>query len=74
MIFGYDFMVDVDLNVWLLEINSSPSQDQGTKVTEEAVRKLQTDIVDVILEDNHRKVVENGEDTIGTFKNIYFER
>ena len=25
--FGYDFMVDSDLKVWLIEVNSSPSMD-----------------------------------------------
>jgi tubulin monoglycylase TTLL3/8 len=25
--FGYDFMVDEALNVWLIEVNSSPSMD-----------------------------------------------
>lgn len=27
---GYDFMVDEDLKVWLIEINSSPSMDSST--------------------------------------------
>ena len=26
-LFGYDFMVDEDLRVWLIEVNSSPSMD-----------------------------------------------
>ena len=25
--YGYDFMVDQDLNVWLIEVNSSPSME-----------------------------------------------
>ena len=28
--FGYDFMVDTDLNVWLIEVNSSPSMEHST--------------------------------------------
>lgn len=28
--FGYDFMVDTNYKVWLLEINSSPSMDYST--------------------------------------------
>lgn len=27
---GYDFMIDEDLKVWLIEINSSPSMDYST--------------------------------------------
>jgi tubulin monoglycylase TTLL3/8 len=32
-IFGYDFMVDDLLNVWLIEINSSPAMDHSTQIT-----------------------------------------
>jgi hypothetical protein len=28
--FGYDFMVDTNYKVWLLEVNSSPSMDYST--------------------------------------------
>jgi tubulin monoglycylase TTLL3/8 len=29
-IFGYDFMVDTNYNVWLIEVNSSPSMEKST--------------------------------------------
>jgi tubulin monoglycylase TTLL3/8 len=29
-LFGFDFMVDEQLNVWLLEVNSSPAMDYST--------------------------------------------
>jgi D-alanine-D-alanine ligase-like ATP-grasp enzyme len=35
---GYDFMVDEDLNVWLIEINSSPAMDYSTHITEKLVQ------------------------------------
>ncbi len=28
--YGYDFTIDEDYNVWLLEVNSSPSMDYST--------------------------------------------
>lgn len=28
--FGYDFMIDDELNPWLIEINSSPAMDYST--------------------------------------------
>ena len=29
-ILGYDFMIDTNLNVWLIEVNSSPAMDYST--------------------------------------------
>jgi hypothetical protein len=31
-VFGYDFMIDEELNPWLLEINSSPAMDYSTVI------------------------------------------
>ena len=42
--FGYDFMVDEDFRVWLIEVNSSPSMDMGTPTTERLVRMVLTDL------------------------------
>lgn len=40
--FGYDFMVDTNFNVWLIEVNSSPSMEHSTKVTENLVTSILT--------------------------------
>jgi len=40
--FGYDFMVDTNLNVWLIEVNSSPSMEHSTHVTEKLVKSILT--------------------------------
>ncbi len=31
-VFGYDFMLDDEYNLWLIEINSSPTMERCTKV------------------------------------------
>ena len=31
-LYGFDFMVDEDYNVWLIEVNSSPSMDYSTVI------------------------------------------
>lgn len=43
-------MVDLDLNVWLIEVNMSPSMEYSTPITEKLVKKVLTDIPRVILD------------------------
>jgi tubulin monoglycylase TTLL3/8 len=38
--FGYDFMVDMNLNVWLIEVNSSPSMEYSTPITKKLVQMV----------------------------------
>lgn len=49
-LFGYDFMIDDDFNVWLIEINSSPAMDYSTPVTERLVQKGSEDIIKVVVD------------------------
>ena len=31
-LFGYDFMIDIDCNVWLIEINSNPCLEESNEL------------------------------------------
>ena len=39
-VFGYDFMVDTSSNVWLLEVNSSPSMEYSSPITNRMVKEV----------------------------------
>lgn len=47
-IFGFDFMVDENYKVWLIEVNSSPTMEYSTKVTTEIVQKGMSDLADLV--------------------------
>jgi hypothetical protein len=43
-------MVDEDLRVWLIEVNSSPSMDRTTTTTDRLVQMVLTDLPKVIID------------------------
>jgi len=47
---GYDFMVDEQFNVWLIEINSSPSMETSTPTTKRLVEMVLSDLPKVIFD------------------------
>ena len=49
-LYGYDFMIDNNLNVWLIEVNSSPALDYSTEVTEKIVKSGLEDLVKVVID------------------------
>jgi DNA-directed RNA polymerase subunit N (RpoN/RPB10) len=46
--FGYDFMVDTSLNVWLIEVNSSPAMDYSSPITEKMVKEVLPNISEIL--------------------------
>ncbi|KAL4480394.1 hypothetical protein ABPG74_020910 [Tetrahymena malaccensis] len=70
--YGYDFMIDELYNTWLIEINSSPSMEYSTPVTERLVKAVSEDIIKVVIDygmEKSKKARKNIE--TGAFKRIY---
>ena len=49
-LYGFDVMIDVEFNCWLIEVNSSPATDYSTHITEKLVKQCLEDIVKVIVD------------------------
>lgn len=67
-LFGYDVMIDENLNVYLIEVNSSPALDYSTKITEKLVKLMLEDLIQVIIDN---KDVNEKMNSIGKFSKIY---
>jgi tubulin monoglycylase TTLL3/8 len=73
-LYGYDFMVDENLNVWLIEINLSPSLDYSTPVTKRLVKMVSEDLVKVVVDYNmakKKKGVKKSDISTGLFNCIH---
>eukprot|EP00931_Biecheleriopsis_adriatica_P056883 TRINITY_DN33738_c0_g1_i1.p1 TRINITY_DN33738_c0_g1~~TRINITY_DN33738_c0_g1_i1.p1 ORF type:complete len:752 (+),score=116.56 TRINITY_DN33738_c0_g1_i1:110-2365(+) len=51
-LFGYDFMVDSDLSVWLLEVNKTPMMHGSGPVTERLCDACLQDVIDLALHED----------------------
>lgn len=62
-LYGYDFMVDENYNVWLIEVNCSPAMDYSTEVTKRLVKMVLEDTVKVVVDakmGRRKKKVDTG--------------
>ena len=64
-------MVDADLNVWLIEVNSSPSMEFSTPITEKLVKQVMPQIVRIVLDNNHGNTAHEVGESIEDFELIY---
>ncbi len=67
-IYGYDFMIDSDLNVFLIEINSSPAMDYSTSITQKLVQEMSENLIQIVID--KRDTCYNY-DKIGKFIKVY---
>ena len=67
-LYGYDFMIDEDFNVYLIEINSSPAMDYSTSITGRLVKEMLGNIIQIVID--HKDNNENC-DKIGKYLKIY---
>ena len=75
-LFGYDFMVDEDKNVYLIEVNSSPTLNFNTNIMKEEVQKMVKDLIELIVDYNNGrdlKVDKNGDVYPNKFIQIFNE-
>ena len=69
--YGYDFMVDDNLGVWLIEVNSSPSMEtKDQPVLQRLVKAAMTELPKVIIDYAKAKKSNETVDT-GDFQLVY---
>lgn len=43
-LFGLDFMIDTDMNVWLIEVNTNPCLEESSKILEILIPRMLDDL------------------------------
>ncbi|KAG6622274.1 putative tubulin-tyrosine ligase family [Phytophthora cinnamomi] len=57
---GFDFLVDENNHVWLLEVNVSPDVSHSTNITAELASKATVDALNVVLDPEASRTSDNG--------------
>jgi hypothetical protein len=52
-LFGYDFMIDEDFNVWLIEVNTNPSLAESAKYLELLIPRMIEDMVKLTIDEEY---------------------
>lgn len=55
-LFGFDFMIDEDFRVWLIEVNTNPYLGSPNEFTRQLVPRMVNDMLKIVL-DPHLKPV-----------------
>lgn len=64
---GYDFMVDENLRVWLIEVNSSPSMDSHNQpILKELCKNVLHDLAKIVVDLKKNKNADKGDFEIVT--------
>eukprot|EP00730_Choanoeca_flexa_P008965 TRINITY_DN12564_c0_g1_i11.p1 TRINITY_DN12564_c0_g1~~TRINITY_DN12564_c0_g1_i11.p1 ORF type:complete len:952 (+),score=145.12 TRINITY_DN12564_c0_g1_i11:64-2919(+) len=59
-LYGLDFMVDCDMNLWLLEVNASPDMSHSTATTAKLVQAVSEDLIKVVVDRRANKSAPTG--------------
>jgi tubulin monoglycylase TTLL3/8 len=70
-LFGYDIMIDENLNPWLIEINSSPAMDYSTPITKRLVKEVMEDCIKVLVDYGYASGKKKQSVNTGNFTLIY---
>ena len=54
-LFGYDFIIDEDFEVWLIEINTNPCLEESSKLLSHLIPRMIDDAFKLTLDVNFRK-------------------
>ena len=49
-IFGFDFLVDSDLQTWLLEVNSNPSLEESSPTLQKLIPRMINDALKLTID------------------------